>query len=186
MAKKLPDLTGKIFGRLTVVCLQRSMKYSNGNYKRYWLCRCSCGNETEVIGSNLGKQTNSCGCLSRELKSSDGRNAYRIKPGAAFRAVYGDYKIQAAKRDIEWCLSEEQFKNLTSLPCYYTGKSPSNMHTAQSGETFVYSGIDRRDNNKGYIFENCVPFCKEVNIMKNALPYDEFIKLCKCIVKRCV
>lgn len=51
---KIIDLTGKVFTDLT------ALKYL-GNGK--WLCRCSCGKEIEVYGSNLrdGKTT-SCGC----------------------------------------------------------------------------------------------------------------------------
>jgi hypothetical protein len=56
---KLKDLTGKVFGRLTVVEKVRKVKY-----KVWWLCKCSCGG-TKIVGSWLlstGK-TSSCGCL---------------------------------------------------------------------------------------------------------------------------
>lgn len=57
------DLTGKTFGRLTVVC-----KYEDGQYKdrnrTFWLCECSCGNTTIVSSTNLNiGKTQSCGCL---------------------------------------------------------------------------------------------------------------------------
>lgn len=48
------DLTGTRFGKLTVT------SYA-GNKK--WNCICDCGNATVVHRSNLGRITNSCGCL---------------------------------------------------------------------------------------------------------------------------
>ena len=57
------DLTGKRFGRLTVI----SQAQNNENNKVCWLCRCDCGKETVKIGSLLKTgRTKSCGCLIRE------------------------------------------------------------------------------------------------------------------------
>ena len=57
------ELTGKSFGRLTV--LGRSPRKSAAG--AMWLCRCECGNETHVASQKLrdGK-TVSCGCYRRE------------------------------------------------------------------------------------------------------------------------
>jgi hypothetical protein len=55
------DLTGKIFGRLTV--LKMAGKDKSGAVM--WLCRCECGVEKVVLRGNLTKEhgTKSCGCL---------------------------------------------------------------------------------------------------------------------------
>ncbi len=37
-----------------------------------------------------------------------------------------------------------------------------------------YNGVDREDNNKGYIIENCVTACKRCNIAKNNMGLVEF------------
>ena len=56
------DLTGKKFGRLTVV----EKLYKKGN-EWYWKCQCDCGNFCEVRGVNLRtNRTKSCGCLKQE------------------------------------------------------------------------------------------------------------------------
>lgn len=56
------DLTGKKFGRLTVI--QKS--YKKGN-EWYWDCECECGNKTYVRGVSLREgKTRSCGCLKQE------------------------------------------------------------------------------------------------------------------------
>jgi hypothetical protein len=56
---RLIDLTGKVFGDLTVVTRAESAK---GGEAR-WLCQCSCGGSTTATSSNLRRgQTVSCGC----------------------------------------------------------------------------------------------------------------------------
>ena len=54
------DLTGKTFGRLTVI----SRVVDKNSKATKWLCRCECGNECVVhAGSLRGGHTKSCGCL---------------------------------------------------------------------------------------------------------------------------
>jgi len=64
--KRGPDLTGKIYGRWTV--LGRTLDIHN---KTVWHCKCECGNEGYVSRSNLGKKGRSlsCGCWGRKMKS---------------------------------------------------------------------------------------------------------------------
>ena len=67
----LIDLTGKTFGRLTV--LQRHHENAAGGQPR-WLCRCSCGNTTVAWGSRLRigmKKT--CGCVNPRFDDLTGR-----------------------------------------------------------------------------------------------------------------
>jgi len=55
--------SGEQFGRLTVIGMVGRNKWSMALFK----CRCSCGNETIVIASNLNSgTTQSCGCLQKE------------------------------------------------------------------------------------------------------------------------
>lgn len=51
-----PDLTGKTFGQLTVI--QKIEKHEK-KYGAWWLCKCSCGAEYEVLGTLLvtGRRT---------------------------------------------------------------------------------------------------------------------------------
>ena len=56
------DLTGRRFGRLTVI-----RQLENKNHRTRWLCRCDCGNEKEVASRDLkAGKVKSCGCLRRE------------------------------------------------------------------------------------------------------------------------
>ena len=65
------DLTGKTFGRLTVLSMVK------GYHKKYTgcLCECLCGNQ-KIVRSDLMKNgdTKSCGCLQRENKGQETQN----------------------------------------------------------------------------------------------------------------
>lgn len=61
---KIIDLTGMVFGRLTVI--ERTQSSKDG--KAMWLCKCSCGNEYIAMGKLLRNgHVRSCGCLRKEL-----------------------------------------------------------------------------------------------------------------------
>jgi hypothetical protein len=60
---KLIDLTGEVFGRLTVI--ESAGKNKHGSYR--WKCHCICGKEKVIDGSALRqKLTTSCGCYNLE------------------------------------------------------------------------------------------------------------------------
>lgn len=57
------DLTGLKFQKLTVLYQNGYYYFPNGDRLYKWHCRCECGNECDVIGSNLlNGDTKSCGC----------------------------------------------------------------------------------------------------------------------------
>lgn len=59
------DLTGKVFGRLTVI---KRVENKGGDVQ--WLCQCECGNSVVVASKSLKSgNTKSCGCLKSELTS---------------------------------------------------------------------------------------------------------------------
>lgn len=59
--REYPDLIGQKFGKLEVVGQAES-----AGGKRRWVCRCDCGRETVVFGTNLTRGTTvSCGCKKR-------------------------------------------------------------------------------------------------------------------------
>ena len=65
---KLIDLTGQVYGRLTVIKRVDDYISPSGSRKVQWLCKCKCGKEVIVTGNNLRKgNSKSCGCYNREL-----------------------------------------------------------------------------------------------------------------------
>ena len=62
-SKRIKDLTGQRFNRLTVTAFYRI----NANHKAEWTCQCDCGNVVHLITSVLVNQAiKSCGCLRQE------------------------------------------------------------------------------------------------------------------------
>ena len=64
---KLPDLTGQTFGRWTVIkAVPRDR--SNPNDRQCYLCRCECGHESSIRGTDLinGNSTMCRSCAQRE------------------------------------------------------------------------------------------------------------------------
>jgi hypothetical protein len=73
MSRKLRDLSGKVFGRLTV--LRRGTDYNGNkltdNGETLWVCKCACGKRRTVRRSNLvSGATKSCGCLRIETSTA--------------------------------------------------------------------------------------------------------------------
>lgn len=71
MRKIRNDLSGKRFGRLTVVA-----RAANKGSRTAWCCICDCGNQCVVASNDLiSGHTKSCGCLFQEMM--DSRNKER-------------------------------------------------------------------------------------------------------------
>ena len=150
---KMIDMTGKTFGRLTVIAPSVPPKTSKSGNK-HWLCQCSCGNLTIVNGSALrAKQTTSCGCLQKqrvsELSKSHGMThtrLYGIYAGMKKRCYnanninYKNYGGRGITICDEW-LGENGFQSFVEWA----------MANGYSDEL----SIDRIDVNKGYSPENC-------------------------------
>lgn len=83
---------------------------------------------------------------------------------------YSEYRNNARNRNIEFQLSVEEFKELVEKPCHYCGGYSSDWNIKSRG-----NGIDRKDSNIGYVYENCVPCCSKCNFVKNKIPYKDFI-----------
>lgn len=72
-AKVTPDISGKSFGRLTVIS-----RAENSGKNAHWHCMCDCGNKTIVSGAMLRKKsTTSCGCRRKEVSFELGKATKR-------------------------------------------------------------------------------------------------------------
>lgn len=69
-SRSLKDLTGKRFGRLSVIKRTSDYIKDNGSTLVRWECLCDCGSIVNVIsGDLLSGSTKSCGCLRKEVAS---------------------------------------------------------------------------------------------------------------------
>lgn len=139
----LEDLTGQRFGRLTVLSYDHSDRLCHS----YWRCLCDCGNETTARADLLqGRNTISCGCYHREIKTTHGMSNSRLyniwskmkdrcdNPNIKLYKYYGERGVFICD---EW-LNFENFRDWALSNSYEDGLS-----------------IDRINNNDGYYPENC-------------------------------
>lgn len=163
------NLIGDRFGRWTVVELIKSDKKG-----QFYLCKCDCGKENIVRYSTLNNgESTSCGCFAKENSSK-----INSKPRGerSFNNTYYMYKRSAKERGLEFNLTKEKFRELTSKDCWYCNKKPSSFVNFTQVKTgfYIYNGIDRIDNNKGYIEDNMVTCCEYCNRMKLDLSLEDF------------
>jgi len=83
---------------------------------------------------------------------------------AALRRQFHAYRCSARKRHLSFDLDLVDLEKIVSQPCAYCGTAP-----------VLYSGIDRVDNAKGYVWGNMVPACAKCNFMKGQMDVDEFL-----------
>ena len=142
---KIKDKSLEKFGRLQPVELVKE----NGKRTR-WKCKCDCGNEVVVLADSLGKNSNSCGCLRKELVSArrtkhglSRSRTYRIWWAMKLRCHYPSsrhyyqYGLRGIKVCNSWFGSFQAF--LDDMK-----ECPSDKHS-----------IDRIDNNGDYEPTNC-------------------------------
>jgi len=164
------NLIGTKFGKLTVISkLEERVRRSV-----VWLCQCDCGNTIGVpSGRLISGNTKSCGCLKMSTYPR------------GFSDLFQRYKQTAKRRSLEFSLTKDQFFTLTTQDCVYCGAKPENVHIYRDKKDrnggpkieygrFIYSGIDRIDNSKGYIPGNCAPCCIQCNKAKNAHTLEDF------------
>jgi hypothetical protein len=168
------DLTGKRVGRLKVMGVHDKRSKTG---KILWDCQCDCGNVSVVHGESIqSKRTQSCGCLQKENAARTCRERALPEGVSEKQSVLGAYKNGATRRGYEWGLNNDQFHNLTQQNCHYCGIPPSNIYKySYKDYTYYYNGIDRINNNIGYIPSNCVACCSVCNVAKHAMSYQDFV-----------
>lgn len=134
------NLTGQIFGRLTVI----EFAYSLSN-TQLWKCLCECGEIRFIPTANLRSgHTRSCGCLKIDGKhGSCAAPEYHIWVGIRTRCLTASNKAYKhyGGRGIKICERWGEFNNFFAD----MGQRPSPKHS-----------VERVDNNGDYCPENCV------------------------------
>lgn len=147
---KVIDLTGKRFGKLTVIKKHNQDKWGGWN----WLCMCDCGNETVVSGGHLrGLKTKSCGCSRKETKNfthkMTGSRLYKVWNAMKSRCYYEKSEMfkHYGGRGITVC---DEWKN--SFISFYDWSIKNGYdENAERGQCT----IDRIDVNGNYEPNNC-------------------------------
>ena len=149
-------------------------------------CLCKCGNTTTITQNQILKsKKKSCGCYRKEFNIE---KLYKGIGKSAISYILSSYRYGAFSRSLEFHLEQQDIFNIVTKPCYYCGqeKSMNYTHKNKKGVTslltyFGYNGIDRLDSSKGYFLNNCVPCCKQCNVMKMDYSEKDFIDKIKKI-----
>lgn len=154
------DLTGKVFGKLTVI-KRIEDKELNGRFHVQWECVCECGNTTNVLSSNLVTgNSQSCGLC--------GNNSHgNIKIAALLTSANIPYEREKCFKD---CKDTSQlpfdfFVNNSYL-IEYDGRQHFNKNTFYYNEK-----IPIHDHIKSQ-------WCIENNIPLIRIPYTHYNDLC--------
>jgi hypothetical protein len=118
--------------------------------------------------------------LKRNKKWKEDNNEYYLEQQRKYhkrwsqtiKGKFVQYKSAAKQRNYMFEISIKEFSMFWQNPCYYCD-SPI--------ETI---GIDRINNDKGYIIENIVSCCRICNRAKDILKKEQYIEHCKKVTKK--
>jgi len=177
------DLTGRRFGKLTVISFGKIKTTKSGYKKYFWKCKCDCGKE-KIIGRGhlLEGRILSCGCL--HYKSGNGKplKGYKDIPGPILNRL----KQTSIRRKILYNLTPKYLWELfikQNKICPLSGMNIS--FDKEEGKSYkVNASLDRIDSSKGYIKGNVQWVHKHINMMKQSHSQSQVIDLCRMVVNR--
>jgi len=85
---------------------------------------------------------------------------------------FSNYQKSANKRNIEFRITEDDFKLIVQNTCYLCGIPSSEENK---------NGIDRFKNNMGYTLDNSKPCCGHCNLLKKDLTFEKVIEITRTI-----
>lgn len=164
------DMTGRVIGCLSVI--EECGRDAHGEV--LWRCRCECGNEVIVRGSNLrNEHTTSCGCYKRER--SVGANTTH---GMRKTRLYSVWKNMLQRVGVYKCADERkkrfyQDRGITVCDEWLVFENFRDWALSHGYSDDLE--IDRIDNDKGYCPENCrwVSRRENVNNRRNTIRLED-------------
>lgn len=152
------DHTGKKFNSLEAI---EYTGKTTPDHKRIWLFHCDCGEDKEIMAYSVTSgNTKTCGCAQGKYTGTKSL-AHEV-----WRMGYAD-------GDLDF----EEFYVLAQQNCFYCGDRPANKKVHRNPafcEPFVYSGLDRIDNNRKHDRDNVRSCCWECNEWKADFTEAEF------------
>ena len=197
--KQAIDLSGRKFGKLTVLYRVENHISKNGNTRPVWHCKCDCGNEIDVLALNLTRNhTKSCGCA-----RTDGRKKLTLDiTGQRFGNLVAIKKVDnPTKKGTKWlfkcdCGNEVEalwnnVKNGRTTTCGRncglknhpeTTKKRKGFHGDMTGERYgMLTVVERVGEKNGYALWKCICDCgNEKIVTASSLRYGN-TKSCGCL-----
>lgn len=162
--KTVKSLVGKQFGLWTIdKFIEQDAK---GNYVYEMTCKnCSIKKIRSRVGWSGYNKCNNC--------------FGKPKGETGLKKLYSCRTREALRANRVFNLSLEEFRAITKSTCHYCGKPPEQVFKIiekdEAWSHYVYNGVDRKDNSKGYTLENCVPCCWICNRAKGGYSYEFFM-----------
>lgn len=171
LIKKYEEYIGKDFGCIHVDSIDLSQSHKN---RLYFNCTCTiCNRKLKIRNdglTNLKNNEKRVGCKKCMgiWRKQNFENKYKNLPPKDIRNKFTHFRANAKVRNIPFLLTKEEVNTLCESKCFYCGKERC-------------LGIDRKDNSKPYIIENCVPCCGSCNQMKMDFEFNFFLNHVKQI-----
>lgn len=162
---------GDRFGSLTILEFLGRRKDVN-----WWKCVCDCGEIIEKRTCCLIKGCRKCKDFKKGWKGFGeiGRSLFGyIKDGAAFRNLEFNITIESI-----WSLFLKQ-----QGKCALSGFELAFANSTKTKKNRTAS-LDRIDSTKGYNEDNVQWIHKDINMMKQELNQDKFLKLCRLVIDK--
>ena len=139
--------------------------YKKQELRKQGLKVCPKCKETKPFSDFNKNKANKDGCHSycKQCRS----NRVRSSP----TNIYSSYKRDAKRRNYDFEITYSYFMSFWQKPCYYCGTEIKNI------------GLDRVDNNKGYVIGNVMACCSICNFAKSNLTKEEFFDHFICLGK---
>ncbi len=173
----IKDYTGMKFGKWIVI-----KKIYIKNRRQCYLLRCECGNERIKSSAHIKRSSRCLKCHNtfyNPLISVSKRKGYGY---SSTKTILTGYKIGAIRRKKEWSLTDQETLNLMAGNCHYCGRKPYREYNGGSNYGgFLYNGIDRIDNEKGYTISNCRSCCPQCNFAKHKMSESQFLNMVELV-----
>jgi len=97
------------------------------------------------------------------------------------KITFLQYRSSAKQRNLFFDISFQEFATIIRQECFYCGEPSSRLlrfynQSNKKWEVVGRNGVDRIDNDIGYVLENCVPCCGICNTMKRTMTIEEFFR----------
>ena len=169
------DLTGKIFGKLTVIRIDDNLTKKKNRLQ--WVCKCECGTTKTISGQSLKSgAASSCGC-GQGKKGMD--SPFWDGYGEISRSYWSKVEFGAKDRNLSFLLTIEEAWDIfiaQNRKCALTGV-PIELLKPKT------ASLDRIDSSKGYTKDNVQWVHKNVNFLKGKLSEKELYNWCKLIIE---
>lgn len=179
---KLDDnLIGKTFNKIKVLSFSHVEKH-----RRFYNIKClRCNNLSYMRSDRFTGTQKLSTCKKCRQDNAILTSKKRASTNTVYTSLYAHCKKGALTRDLIFLISLDDFKKLIVENCFYCGSEPCVSNTSKrynkTKNEIKHNGIDRVDNNIGYILDNCVACCKTCNFMKKDHSTFDFLNHIKKI-----